>query len=290
MTRQLRRRRAAHGRMLKERIATAIVLLGIFLSALFLLPTRQFALIIAVVVGVGGYEWAALAKVSRRSRYIFATACVALFAAIVWGLQAIDPSRPEVAMIYALSGLFWILVVPFWLARVKKKLPPGIMLVVGLIVILPAALSVVSLHSIAPQVLLMVLALVWIADVAAYFSGRAFGRHKLAPHISPGKTWEGAAGALVATLIYAIICAMLLPQLNAIVKGGRWVLCLAVAALLCAISIIGDLFESLIKRRANVKDSGTLLPGHGGVLDRIDSITAAVPMAALLFYLIVGGP
>jgi phosphatidate cytidylyltransferase len=275
--------------MLKERIATAIVLLGVFLSALFLLPTRQFSLIIAVIVAVGAFEWAALAKAVRRTRYIFAAACVAIFAAVVWGVQAVDPSRREVAAIYAAAGLFWVCVVPLWLARGKKPLSLGVMLVVGLIVVVPAGLSVVSLHSIGPQVLLVVLALVWIADIAAYFSGRAFGRHKLAPEISPGKTWEGAAGALLATLIYAIICAMVLPQLSTIVKGGRWVLCLAVAALLCAISIIGDLFESLIKRRANVKDSGTLLPGHGGVLDRIDSITATVPMAALLFYLIAGG-
>ena len=136
----------------------------------------------------------------------------------------------------------------------------------------------------------MVLAFVWIADVAAYFAGRSFGRHKLAPEISPGKTWEGAAGALVATVIYAIICAMVSPQLSAIVKGGYWVLCIGVAALLCAVSIIGDLFESQVKRQANVKDSGALLPGHGGVLDRIDSVTSTLPAAAFLFYLIAGGP
>lgn len=276
--------------MLKERIVTAIVLLGVFLSALFLLPTRQFAIPVAGVVGLGAFEWASLAKASRVGRYGFSAVCVALFAAVVWGFQMIDPSRPEVAAIHAVSALFWLLLVPVFLARGIHLGSPLAAFLIGVVVVVPAGLSVVSLHSIGPHVLLIVLALVWIADIAAYFTGRAFGKHKLAPRISPGKTWEGAAGALVATMIYAMICAMFLPQFRAIVKGGLWVLCLVIAALLCAVSIIGDLFESLVKRHANVKDSGTLLPGHGGVLDRIDSITSTVPMAAVLFYLIAGGP
>ena len=276
--------------MLKERIATAIVLLAAFLSALFLLPTRQFAVVVAGVVGVGAFEWAAMTKVSKPARWLFSAACAALFGIGIWGFQAIDPSRPEVAAVHALSASFWIVVVPVWLARGWKMRSRIVALVVGAVVVLPAGFSVVSLHSVAPYVLLMVLAFVWIADVAAYFVGRAFGRHKLAPEISPGKTWEGVAGAMVATIIYAIICVMVSPQLSAIVNGGSWVLCFGVAALLCAVSIIGDLFESLMKRQANVKDSGALLPGHGGVLDRIDSVTATLPTAAFLFYLIAGGP
>jgi phosphatidate cytidylyltransferase len=276
--------------MLKERMATAVVLLAVFLSALFLLPTRQFAIPVAGVVGVGAFEWAALAKFSKTGGYAFSALCVALFGVGIWGIQAIDPARPEVAAIHALSALFWLAVVPVWLWRGWKLRSRAVALAVGAVVVLPAGFSLVSLHSIAPYALLMVLALVWIADIAAYFAGRAFGRHKLAPQISPGKTWEGAAGALVATMIYAIICAMVSPQLSAIVKGGSWVLCLGVAALMCAVSIIGDLFESLMKRQAGVKDSGTLLPGHGGVLDRIDSITSTMPTAAFLFYLIAGGP
>ena len=167
--------------------------------------------------------------------------------------------------------------------------PKGTALAVGVVVVLPAGLAVVSLHSIAPHILLMLLAFVWIADIAAYFVGRPFGKHKLAPLISPGKSWEGAIGALVATCIYAIICAMALPQLSVIVKGGLWLAYLGVAVLLWALSIAGDLFESLVKRQAGVKDSGSLLPGHGGVLDRIDSLTSTLPVSALLFYLIAGG-
>lgn len=276
--------------MLKQRIATAIVLLAALLSAVFLLPTRQFAIAVAVIVALGAFEWAALAKVSRASRYSFAAFCTVLFGIVIWAFQAIDPSRPEVAAMHGLSAFFWIVVAPLWLARKWRMRSTAAALGVGVGIVLPAGISVVSLHSIAPYALLMVLAFVWIADIAAYFAGRAFGRHKLAPEISPGKTWEGAAGALVATVIYVIICVMVSPQLNAIVRGGSWVLCFAVAALLCAVSIIGDLFESLIKRQSEVKDSGTLLPGHGGVLDRIDSITSTLPTAAFLFYLIAGGP
>ena len=276
--------------MLKERIATAIVLLGIFLAALFLLPTRQFAILVAGIVSLAAFEWATLAKFARSARYGYSAFATALFAIVVWGFQEIDPSRGEVALIYAPCAFFWLLVVPYWLARGSTFRSKAGALIVGILVVVPAGLSVVSMHSIAPLVLLMLLALVWIADIAAYFVGRAIGKHKLAPRISPGKSWEGALGALVATSIYAIICAMLMPQLSVIVKGGLWVVCLGIAVLLWALSIMGDLFESLVKRQAGVKDSGTLLPGHGGILDRIDSITSTLPVSALLFYVISGGP
>ena len=140
----------------------------------------------------------------------------------------------------------------------------------------------VSLHFVGPAALLMLLAFIWIADSAAYFAGRAFGKHKLAPAISPGKTWEGVAGAVAGTMIYAMICAEASPSLGAAVQGASWPAFLGVALLLCAVSVVGDLFESLIKRQAKVKDSGTLLPGHGGVLDRIDSITSTLPVALLI--------
>lgn len=274
--------------MLKARVATAIVLLGVFLSALILLPTRQFALLVGVVVATGAYEWSSLAKTAGVARVVFAAFCLALFAAAVWGLQAVDPSRPGLAVLFAAVSVFWIVAVPFWLARGVRFGSRAAALAVGVLVVVPAGLSVVSLHSVAPHVLLMFLALIWVADISAYFAGRAFGRHKLAPAISPGKSWEGVAGALAATMIYAIICAMLSPLLDETVRGGLWVPYLAIAAALCLISVVGDLFESAVKRQAQVKDSGTLLPGHGGVLDRIDSITSTLPVAALLFYLLPG--
>ncbi|KPK06008.1 MAG: phosphatidate cytidylyltransferase, partial [Betaproteobacteria bacterium SG8_39] len=130
------------------------------------------------------------------------------------------------------------------------------------------------------------LALVWIADSAAYFAGRRLGRHKLAPAISPGKTWEGVVGGLAGVQVYAIICASTIPALASRLEGGAaWLLYLSGGGLLCAVSIVGDLFESAVKRQASVKDSGTLLPGHGGVLDRIDSALAVLPVVALLAFI-----
>ena len=130
--------------------------------------------------------------------------------------------------------------------------------------------------------LLFTMLLVWTGDTAAYLAGRAFGRRKMAPSISPGKTWEGALGAAVACLIYAIICAMSVPSLRAQIQGTVWLWYLLGAAFLLVASIVGDLFESALKRRVGAKDSGAILPGHGGVLDRIDSATAVLPLGALL--------
>ncbi len=274
--------------MLKERIATAIVLLGGLLAALFVLPTQQFAIPVAAIVWLASIEWAGLAGFGRAGKYAYAAVNTLAFSTVVWGFQALDPARREVAMIFAPSAFFWFAVVPYWLARGSIPGSSALAVLAGIVVVVPAGLAMVSLHSIGPQILLLLLAFVWIADIAAYFVGRAIGRHKLAPRISPGKTWEGAAGALVATSIYAIICMMALPQISVTVGSGFWGVCLFVAVLLCALSIIGDLFESLVKRQAGVKDSGTLLPGHGGVLDRIDSITSTLPVAALLFYVISG--
>jgi phosphatidate cytidylyltransferase len=177
-----------------------------------------------------------------------------------------EPRQPALM----LSALFWIVVAPFWLRRGVQRRG---LAVAGFVVILPAALAFVILK---PLEVLLVLLLVWIADTAAYFVGRAWGKRKLAPAISPGKTWEGALGGAAGALVYAII-------LGTFIEGLFWVPYLLAAALLAVLSIVGDLFESAAKRQAAVKDSGTLLPGHGGVLDRIDSATAALPAAALLW-------
>jgi phosphatidate cytidylyltransferase len=150
---------------------------------------------------------------------------------------------------------------------------------VGVLVLVPAAIALITLSR---EQVLMLLGLVWIADTAAYLVGRAFGRRKLAPAISPGKTWEGVGGGVGAAIIYAIIWAVFDAGLAARVQGAIWVPYLAGAVLLCAASVVGDLFESAAKRRAGVKDSGALLPGHGGVLDRVDSATATLPVALLL--------
>ena len=154
-----------------------------------------------------------------------------------------------------------------------------LLLAAGVVVLVPAGMAMASLP---PRYLLMALGLVWVADSAAYFTGRAFGKRKLAPKISPGKTWEGVAGGALGCIIYAIIWATFDPQMRARVQGEIWMPFLAGTLLLCALSVMGDLLESALKRQAGAKDSGKLLPGHGGVLDRIDSATATLPVALLL--------
>jgi phosphatidate cytidylyltransferase len=176
----------------------------------------------------------------------------------------------------AVAAAWWLVLAPLWMWRGVRS-GQGIWLgVAGFAVLVPAGLAMLALD--ASQVLL-VLALVWIADSAAYFVGRAWGRRKLAPAISPGKTWEGAAGGLIGVLAYAIIGGFW-------IQGIAWAPYLAAAALLAMVSIVGDLFESAVKRQAGAKDSGSVLPGHGGILDRIDSATAVLPLAALLWPLV----
>ena len=151
----------------------------------------------------------------------------------------------------------------------------------GYIVLLPLWMALVELRERGPWWLLLLMGVVWIADTAAYFSGRRFGKHKLAPSISPGKTWEGVAGAVIAVLVYATIVLLVL-------NGPRFdpyawaVPVLILGVVMLYLSILGDLFESWVKRVANVKDSGNILPGHGGMLDRIDALTSTLPIAALI--------
>ena len=188
-----------------------------------------------------------------------------------------------VPILLAVSTGFWILVVPLWF-RFKWTLAGNDFFgyLLGALVILPTWAAMVALHAVSTWLMLAVMALVWVADISAYFAGRAFGKHKLAVTISPGKTWEGVAGAVVGVLIYGGIVLTFSPL------QGRLALPLMVLLLilLTAVSVMGDLFESLLKRQAGIKDSSNLLPGHGGVLDRIDALTSTLPVAALILFLV----
>ena len=266
------------------RALTAAVLLAAFLAALFLLDRTWFAALVGLVIAAAGHEWGRLARMTTATSLVYGAATAALYAALAWAWHPLSAGDPPEAATYVLAALFWLLVVPFWLKRGLSQPSPALLALTGVVVLVPAGLAALTLPA---GRLLLALGLVWIADTAAYLAGRAFGRHKLAPSISPGKTWEGAAGAAGATLIYAIICALPGAPLGAYVQGAGWVAYLAVAALLCAVSIAGDLFESAVKRQAGAKDSGALLPGHGGVLDRIDSITSTLPIAALSLHWMV---
>lgn len=268
---------------LLQRTLTAALLLAAFLAALFWLPRSIFAVLVAVAVGLAALEWARLCALAKTAGRIYATVGVCGFAALAWlALFAAWTPQPWLGVFFGAATLFWVTVVPAWMAQGIRSGAPRLLAGVGLVAILPGALALVLLP---PKLALGILALVWIADSAAYFAGRRLGRHKLAPGISPGKTWEGVVGGLLAVLVYAIICAFTIPALASRLTGGQeWLLYLSVAGLLCVVSIIGDLFESAVKRQASVKDSGTLLPGHGGVLDRIDSAVAVLPVAALIAF------
>ena len=153
-------------------------------------------------------------------------------------------------------------------------------MLMGWIVLLPTCLALYQLRAIDPLLLLGLMGVVWVSDSAAYFVGRLFGKHKLAPEISPGKTWEGVAGASVAVFFYALIWGQVL-QSTMLALG-----LILFALMLAGLGIIGDLFESLMKRLAGVKDSGNILPGHGGILDRIDALTSTLPVAVLVFLIL----
>lgn len=268
---------ATEAALLRARVLTAAALLAGFLIALFWLERWQFAIVVAMVVGLAAHEWAGLSGITGIAKPLYAVGSSVLFAgfAVAW-LDGMDPT-----WIFAAATVFWLVLAPAWLHRGmylegRRWLAPA-----GIVVIVPSGAAMLALW---PHQLLAVLALTWIADTAAFFVGRAWGRRKLAPSISPGKTLEGAAGALVAVAIYAMICALVSPDLESLARGSGWVVLLGAAMILCFTSILGDLFESAIKRQAGVKDSGKLLPGHGGVLDRIDSATSTLPVAALMLY------
>lgn len=256
--------------MLLTRVLTAAVLLGGFLAALLLLGRTGFAVLVGGVIALGAFEWGRLAGFGRGAGAGYAAGCVALYA---WAFDT-----AAVPVLLWMAAIFWLAAVPWWL-RAGVRPGRGVLAAAGIVVLLPAGLAMASLSR---TELLCVLGLTWVADTAAYFAGRAWGRRKLAPAISPGKTWEGVAGGAVGCLAYAIIWALSDAAFRGQVEGAFWIPFAAGTLLLCGLSVVGDLFESALKRQAGAKDSGKLLPGHGGVLDRIDSATATLPVAMLL--------
>lgn len=266
--------------MFTARLATAIVLLAACISALFFLPNAWWTALLLLVVAAGAWEWSALARLRGAARWSYAVFVLAS-AIAVWGLIDHAPAirrhlAPE-ALIYGAASLFWAAVAPLWLARGWRIRSRALLAATGWIVIVPAWLALAQLQA-EPRLLLALLGVIWLSDTAAYLVGRTWGRYKLAPTISPGKTWEGLAGAGVAVAVYYVVLLMAAPVWSGWSSTGGAILIGAVALM----GVVGDLFESWIKRQAEVKDSGGLLPGHGGVLDRIDSVTAALPVAALL--------
>ena len=261
--------------MLKQRVGTALVLFVLFLAALFYLSDFQWSLLMLAVICMGAWEWAVLIRLKPAATRAFIGITVMLGAFLLWkytNFGMLGDGQLDLWLIGILT-LFWVVMVPSWLV-VRHQIKSQIfMAVVGLLVLLPTWIALDGLRRVSPLLLLAVMMTVWVADTAAYFAGKKFGRRKLAPAISPGKTWEGVAGALLGVALYGV-------GLSAAFDLSYWLV--AGLLMLTVLSIVGDLFESLLKRQAGLKDSGNLLPGHGGVLDRIDGLTSTLPLA--LFY------
>ncbi len=257
---------------LRKRAATAAVMIALLLAVLFGLPADATVALLTIVVLMGAWEWSAFLKWTDprpRAAYVALIACLLPLAWLVTRTPAALEALLAVALLWWLVALVWIVAAP-------RRVGPWSAGLAGLLSLVPAWLALTRLRlemARGAQWVLFALVLVWMADIGAYFCGRRFGRRRLAPLVSPGKTWEGALGGLAASAIVALAGAawFRLPL-------GRF---LALCLVTVAFSIVGDLTESLLKRFAGMKDSGTLFPGHGGVMDRIDSVTGAVPVLLL---------
>lgn len=263
--------------MLFKRFLTALVLAPLVILIILLPATPVFALLCAIAFLVALWEWAQLSGVKSPFGRIVWLVFSALLFVCLWLLHGV----PWTPLVLA-AGVAWWLLVCVWLRHFAFAAAPtrenqALKLLAGVLVVFPAWMALISLHA-RPQGAwwaLLGVVIVWVADIGAYFAGRTFGKRKLAPQISPGKTWAGAWGAVVAGLLATLIGAWLLD-----VRGGKLVLLTLLGALTVAVSIVGDLLESLMKRHAQVKDSGAIFPGHGGIMDRMDSVFAALPVFA----------
>ncbi|MBZ9567443.1 phosphatidate cytidylyltransferase [Modicisalibacter tunisiensis] len=261
--------------MLKQRILTAVILAPLMLAGLFGLSGTPFALFTGAVVLLAGWEWANLSGVAAPLGRLGYLAVIAVLMLAGWQTGAVAAAWP---LWLALGG--WLLSF-YWVAGYPERgwqwRSSPARLLTGLWVLVPCWAGLVQLRASGAEWLLYVLLLVWLADIGAYFAGRRFGRHKLAPRVSPGKSWEGVYGGMAVTVLLALGYAL---GLALPLGESLWLVLITLVVTLA--SVLGDLLESLFKRWRGIKDSGRLLPGHGGILDRIDSLTAAVPLFALL--------
>lgn len=282
--------------MLKQRVITALVLLLVLLPALFHSNSLPFNLIVLVIVTVGAWEWGRLNGL--RAAWALATGAVAMLVSLLaWALGGLQQSY---GLLWLLAGSGWIL---GSVALIKvgvggwSRLPLFARWLGGLLALWIAGLAMVQARNVGVNFLLSILMLVWVADIFAYFSGRALGlrftKNKLAPAISPGKSWEGAWGGALGVLCLSFVW-VVLDRANEVsvasfythlYQRGWWILLFA-ALLMAAMSVVGDLVESLVKRSAGMKDSSQILPGHGGVLDRVDALLPTLPLAMMLTYLV----
>ncbi|MBA3057665.1 MAG: phosphatidate cytidylyltransferase [Gammaproteobacteria bacterium] len=279
--------------MLKQRVITALIMLLILLPAMFYRSPEPFCAIALVLIAAGAWEWARLNGYGPSASLAVGAVC-ALLCAAAWWSGWLDRS---LAGLWLVAGAVWVLAGAWVLRRgvsAWSAHPRTLRLLAGLLALCLAWLAVAQARVIGVNFLLSILVLVWVADIGAYFAGRTFGgrfsRSKLAPSISPGKSWEGVWGGMAGVIVLAFAWRWLDSAWASTVPSfythlgqhGGWLL-LIVAVFLAAMSVVGDLFESLVKRSASVKDSSGLLPGHGGVLDRVDALLPTLPLAMMLY-------
>ena len=275
--------------MLKQRVITALVLLAILLPALFYPSPVPFALVALLLIAAGGWEWARLNAYGSLSALGAGFVCV-LLCGMSWNLGLLDKPLP---LLWRLAGAAWVLL-GAWLLRGGvagwPRIPRSVRLAGGVLALWLAWLAVAQARFMGIEFLLSVLLLVWVADIGAYFAGKGFGgrfsKSKLAPSISPGKSWEGVWGGMVGVLLLCGVWLLLDSTGQSLYArlAAQYGLAFTLLSMifLAAFSVVGDLVESLIKRSAGVKDSSGLLPGHGGVLDRVDALLPVLPLSMML--------
>ncbi|MET1117078.1 MAG: phosphatidate cytidylyltransferase [Comamonas sp.] len=278
--------------MLKQRVITALVLLAILLPALFYPGPLPFALVVLALMTAGAWEWGRMQGLGQGAAVALAGGCL-LLCGLTWSLGWLE--RPLTGL-WIIGGGLWVLVGAALLRAgvgAWARVPLALRLVGGVLALWLAWLAVAQAHRMGVNFLLSVLALVWVADIFAYAAGRTFGlkftRAKLAPSISPGKSWEGVWGGVAGVLVLATVWVLADRHFGAaspsfyslLLRQGLWFLVLALV-FMAAMSVVGDLVESLVKRSVGFKDSSALLPGHGGVLDRVDALLPTLPLAMML--------
>jgi len=254
--------------MLRQRVLTALIAVAVLLSVLFLAPVAMARLVIGLLFAAAAWEWSQFLETPTRGRRLLFVGFV-VAVELVLGLLMPEPWLRS-AVLYAAIG--WWIAAFAWTFSFPTPIPGAAVWLCGLLMLAPAFVALDWLYLRSPWLLLGLLVLVWLADIGAYFSGRSFGRVKLAPRVSPGKTWEGVFGGLAVALVAASIVALYL--------GYELLVVLPFCASVVLVSVVGDLTVSMFKRHAGIKDSGKLFPGHGGVLDRVDSVSAAAPVFA----------
>ncbi|WP_148863356.1 phosphatidate cytidylyltransferase [Marinobacter fonticola] len=266
--------------MLKTRVITALILAPIAIGCIFFLPPMGFAIFTGFIIAMGAWEWANMAGLTNRTARIVYALLTALVLFLLLHTTAVT--------VLVLSVVWWV--VGLLLVRAYPEgsalwRPVAVRALMGALVLVPAWVGLNHLRSSHFQLanvdnnlllLLYVFCVVWIADIGAYFAGRAFGKSKLAPRVSPGKSWAGVWGGLAAVTGLSLLVSLLIGC-----NGQETLLLLLLSLVTGAVSVVGDLLESMLKRFRGIKDSSQLLPGHGGIMDRIDSLTAAIPVFAL---------